>query len=521
MTLKEKLKAIMQDPILWIETFVKIVDKSGRLVPFKLNPQQKYIMRHKGKFNICLKSRQLGITSVALGNALYLTHTRANCTCMIMSYSLDSAHEIFEKLKILYNNLPESVRLKTVNNNRTELKFTNNSRIIVCTCGSKDAARGATLTFVHLSEVAFMNENFEKQLLAIEQALTPNGSMILESTANGLNAFSEMWNKATKGESPLWKPFFFPWTKDKIMFANEYQEYADRYKSIYHNPLSEDELTDKEIGLMHEGASIEQLMWRRLKISNSSEEKFQQEFPSNPTEAFVSTGANVFSAKMIHERLGTLYQTKEIPLPPKLNPILRKYREYLKIWKLPNAVKDRDGNLKRYYIGVDSAEGLGGSNDYSVITVMDKDGFQCAEWRSNRVKPYEFADIVIAVAEWYNNGLLIIERASAGHTVLDKITHNHKYHNVFKYKEYDQRGKTKRKAGWETSAKSKPLMISDFQEWFETNLCIINSKDLLEEMKMYQLKDGSYGASNGHDDTVMAFAMAIQGLKSGQYFFEW
>ena len=270
---KEKLIKIMSDPILWIETFVKIVDKQGRLVPFKLNPQQKYIMRNKGKFNICLKSRQLGITSVSLANALYLTHTKANCTCMIMSYSLDSAHEIFEKLKILYNNLPDSIRQKTVNNNRTELKFVNNSRIIVCTCGSKDAARGSTLTFVHMSEVAFMNENLEKQLLAIEQALTPNGSMILESTANGLNLFSEYWNKATTGEAPLWKPFFFPWTKDKVMFANEYKEYADRYKELY-DPISEDDLTEKEKGLMHDGASIEQIMWRRLKISNSSEEKF-------------------------------------------------------------------------------------------------------------------------------------------------------------------------------------------------------------------------------------------------------
>ena len=406
MALTDKLKAIMQDPILWIETFVKIVDKTGRLVRFKLNPQQKYILRNKGKFNICLKSRQLGITSVALANALYLTHTRANCTCMIMSYSLDSAHEIFEKLKILYNNLPDSVRLKTMNNNRTELKFANNSRIIVCTCGSKDAARGSTLTFVHMSEVAFMNENLEKQLLAIEQALTPNGSMILESTANGLNLFSEYWNKATTGESPLWKPFFFPWTKDEIMFANEYKEYADRYKAIYHNPLSEDELTEKELGLLHDGASMEQLMWRRLKISNSSEEKFSQEFPSNPTEAFVSTGSNVFSAKMIHERLGTLYKTNDKALPKGTDPILRKHKQYLKIWKLP--VKKR-----RYFIGVDTAEGLGGSDDYSVISVIDEDGFQCAEWRSNRIKPYEFTEIVLAMAEWYNNGLLIIERASA------------------------------------------------------------------------------------------------------------
>ena len=49
MTNKEKLKQIVSNPILWIETFVNIVDKKGRIVPFKFNPQQKYIMKHRGK----------------------------------------------------------------------------------------------------------------------------------------------------------------------------------------------------------------------------------------------------------------------------------------------------------------------------------------------------------------------------------------------------------------------------------------------------------------------------------------
>ena len=511
---KEKLIKIMSDPILWIETFVKIVDKQGRLVPFKLNPQQKYIMRNKGKFNICLKSRQLGITSVALANCLYITHTRPNSTCMIMSYSIESADIIFDKLKQLYNDLPDSIRIKSINNNAKKLKLSNGSTIIVCTCGSKDSARGSTLQYAHLSEVGLMGEHLENQLVAIEQALAPTGTMILESTAKGLNKFSEMWNKATTGESPLWKPFFFPWTKDKVMFADEYQEYAGRYKNIYGEPLSEEDLTEKEKGLMHEGASLEQLMWRRLKITQNSEEWFCQEFPSNPTEAFISTGSNVFSAAMIHERLGTLYLTKEMKLPPKSDPILRKHKQYLKLWKLP--VKKH-----KYFIGVDTAEGLGGSNDYSVISVMDEDGYQCAEWRSNKVKPYEFTDVVLAMAHWYQDALLIIERASAGHTVLDKIVHEHRYHNIFKYKEYDQRGRSKRKAGWETSAKSKPMMVGDFVEWFETRQCCINSKDLLEEMKLYQMVNGSYAAASGHDDTVMAFAMAIQGMKSGQYYYPW
>lgn len=507
---KEKLKLIVNNPVLYIETFMRIPNKEGVVVPFKLTPQQKYFIKNMGKYNIVLKSRQIGISSVIMAYVLYLTHTQKNCTCLLMAHSDRTVGEIFKKLKALYDNMYDCVRLQRVTNNRTELSFVNGSQIICCSCGYKDVARGTTLRFAHLSEVALMGDTFEAQLTALKPALAPDSTMVLESTAKGLNHFSEIWNKATSGESPMWKPFFFPWTKDRVMNIQEQKELAELYIATHGKALEEDELTDVEVGLMKDGATIEQIMWRRIKINDMGEQLFAQEYPSNPVEAFVSTGENVFDSGMLLNRLSTLYQTKLLTLPKDIAPILRKYKQYLQVWKLP--VKK-----KRYYIGVDTAEGLGGSSDYSVICVMDAEGFQCAEWRSNKVKPYEFADIVLAMGQWYNDGLLIIERASAGHTVLDKIVHSYKYQNIYKYKEYDQRGKAKRKPGWETSGKSKPIMIADFQEWFETKQCCINSKDLLEEMKLYQAKDGSYNAASGHDDLVIGFALSIQGLKSQQW----
>jgi len=514
MTNTEKLIAICSDPILWIESFVRIINKKQRLVPFKLNPQQKYIMRNKGKTNICLKSRQLGITSIALAYSLYLAHTQSYTTCMIMSYSLDSANSIFEKLKQMYNDLPDAIRMDSIANNRKELKLVNHSRIIVCTCGSKDNARGATIKFAHLSEVAFMGEYLDKQLTAIEQSLTPDGCMILESTANGLNRFSELWNKAVSGDAPLWKPFFFSWVQDKKMFADEYREYKKKYKIINESLLTEDELNETEIALYESGASLDQLMWRRLKISNSSEEVFRQEFPANPIEAFVSSGSNIFSAEVIQTRLNNVFKMEQKELPKKgVNAILKKYRGYLTLWKLPQ-------KKKKYFIGVDVGEGLGSDNDYSVITVLDESGFQCAEWRSNKVKPYEFTEVVYQMALYYNQGLLIIEKASGGHIVIDRINHDHHYINMYKYKSYDQKtGKARRQVGFNTDTKSRPFMISDFQEFFETGKILINSKMLLQEMKLFQLVNDKMQAVSGHDDTVMAMAMAIQGMKSGQYYY--
>ena len=366
-----------------------------------------------------------------------------------------------------------------------------------------------------------MNEYLDKQLVAIEQALVPNGSMILESTANGLNRFSELWNKAISGESPLWKPFFFSWIQDRLMFADEYKEYSKRYKNLYGQPLTVEELNETETALYSKGATLQQLMWRRLKISNSSEEKFCQEFPSTPIEAFISTGSNIFSTEIVYSRLNNIHRIEYKKLPADASPILKKHQQYLSIWKLPT-------RKQRYYIGVDCGEGLGGDYDYSVISIIDKDGFQCAEWRSNKVKPYEFTEVVYALATFYNRGLLVIEKASAGHTIIDRIKNDYHYANIFKYKAYDQKtGKSKRHLGWNTDSKSKPMMISDMQEYFEKGQVLINSKMLLEEMKLFEYtekttgdtKKSSMKAASGHDDTVMAFAMAIQGLKSGQYYF--
>lgn len=364
---------------------MQVVNKNGKLVPFKLNPQQKILLKDMDKYNIILKSRQLGITTLSCAYSIYLASTNNNTTCLLVSYSIDSATAIFEKLKQLYNDLPSALKPELIANNKKELKFVNGSRIICATCGSKDVARGLTIRFAHLSEVGFMKDTIDRQLLAIEQALTPNGRIILESTANGLNYFSELWNKAEHKES-MYKPFFFSWIEDKVMFADEYKMFCEKYENRYGKLPTFDELDETEKVLYEQGASIEQLVWRRLKIANSSETSFTQEFPSNPVEAFVSTGNNIFSAEKIHERLTNIHLTKTINKPDNLPvSIAPWFNRGFSMWDIPK-IKEK------YYIGVDTGEGLG--QDYSAFQVLTEDGRQVAEFKSNKIKPFQYAELV-------------------------------------------------------------------------------------------------------------------------------
>ena len=219
---------------------------------------------------------------------------------MLMSYSLDTVDIVFKKLKAMYDDLDPSVKIKDVANNRKELILENRSRIVCCVCGSKDAARGSTLKYVHLTEVAFMDdEKLKNQLVAIEAALRPDGQIVLESTSSGMNMWYLLWQKAVHHESQ-YIPFFFSWLDDTRQFIQEYEENTEIYRNRHGKYLDMEELDEEEMSLYYRMGgdtnplAMKKLMWRRMKIANIGIEKFRQEYPTTASESFLVSGNNVF-----------------------------------------------------------------------------------------------------------------------------------------------------------------------------------------------------------------------------------
>lgn len=93
------------------------------------------------------------------------------------------------------------------------------------------------------------------------------------------------------------------------------------------------------------------------------------------------------------------------------------------------------------------------------------------------------------------------------------------YPNLYKSKQYDSAGQLRRKPGFETTKKSRPILINDFREAFENGEVCINSKTLLSEMQLFVDKGGrmEHAGTTG-DDAVFAFGMALQGIKSGLWY---
>ena len=200
--------------------------------------------------------------------------------------------------KLFYEKLPMELKPSLKANNAQVLEFDKQdgnglkSNIRCMTAGSSGVGRGSTIHNLHLSEFAFWSGNKLETYAGLIQAVpnTPNTMVVIESTANGFNEFQELWQMAERGENDF-EPVFIPW------FAlSEY-----RIKTM---PLDYD---SNELVLKTKfNVDDEQLAWRRWCIKNNCGgdlNKFRQEYPSTPQEAFVSTGECYFNVEDIVDRM--------------------------------------------------------------------------------------------------------------------------------------------------------------------------------------------------------------------------
>lgn len=509
----EKLIAIINSPVYWIETFCKITDKNGKTVPFKLNDEQKDFVKNKTAQDVILKSRQIGMSTLIDALTLYYVCTIPNIHCMLASYTQDSANAIYDKLKSIYYSLPESIKPKEIQNNRKELALANGSKITVTTIGNRDIARGSTLFFCHLSEFAFVpDERATKQLLSIEQSMMPCiyrgnyccGGVVIESTANGLNHYYQLYNKAENIEN-TYTAHFYSWLTDYKMNKRQQDDYAKKYELQHGAKLTDAELTPIEKTYKDNGATLSMLEWRRMKMSNNGE-SFCQEYPAFPNEAFISTGNTVFDVAAVtldYAEKKQLQALQQVTVPSQIKLYLR---NYLTIWDVPVIGT-------KYYIGVDSAEGMGGENDYTVISVFTEDALQTAQFRSNTTKPFEIAEILDCMGRWYNTANIIVEAMSSGTIILDRLRNMYHYPNLYKYKDKVNGGK--KKLGYPETPKTKAQLINDLIEWYSNKDINIKSLNTLSEMKTYIFDGVSTNAVRGqHDDCVISCALVIQAIKT-------
>ena len=273
----------------FIEKYFSVRNEQGKVVPFILREEQKifldqYVAEYKERGYvrlIVLKARQVGIsTLVAALNLIEALVAKKGVQILIMTHSQETTITLMDRIRMLYELLPEKMRNGYKLNNKKTIAFKNGSEIRGVVSSHKGTSGlGSTVQHFHASEVAFFN-NAREQLNAVKQTIAeqPNTSIILESTAKGFNTFKELWEEANCYGH--FRPVFIPWYR-----VGKYVKATNKGIASYNN--------DAQLEAKMYNLTPEQLEWREQKLSEcGSVEAFNELYPSSQANAFIVKDLN-------------------------------------------------------------------------------------------------------------------------------------------------------------------------------------------------------------------------------------
>ena len=312
------------------EDCLKVLDKSGRIVPFLLNDAQ-HLCHHlveaqRAEYGwvrvLILKGRQMGLSTYISGRFTWKYSTHLGTAICILSHESKATKNLGKMAVRYYEYLPKEIQYQLIKCNFEEIQFGDGSECsyILATAGTANTGRGGTINHFHGSEVAFW-PHAELHVSGVLQSVPtlPGTEIIFESTANGPRGrFYNAWKKASKGIQwpitkaawlaflqdppalfrmvagheaegeggtgmPAFLPVFLPWFLDR-----QYQlPLPDAFRL---SDVREGDMVSETDYKSTYGLTDEQMLWRRAKIEELEDVwKFAQEYPATPMEAFQSS----------------------------------------------------------------------------------------------------------------------------------------------------------------------------------------------------------------------------------------
>lgn len=458
----------------------------------------------RGLREIILKARQFGFSTLIEALFFCVTVNEPNTTTVVMAHDAETTEKLFRMVRLFYEHLPPHKKPRSQYASRREFYWPDiNSSFYIGTAGATDFGRSSTINNLHCSEVAFYPDA-ETLMTGLLNAVPESGNVFLETTANGVgDFFHEEFERADSGESTFTSRFF-AWF--------EHPEYRrDPERAPKAKPGEEEE----EDRLRHAyGLSDEQIAWRRWKLREPGMgPKFRQEYPSNPKEAFLSSGNPYFDRDALDRMLESAPAPIDVEIPERF-PLLRKYRTSLQVFRAPEP-----GRL--YVIGADTAEGITdeGDHDYDSADVLDAETEEQVAHLVGRWDPHEYGLILADLGHWYETALLAVERNNHGHAVLGSLIHSAHYppmsdadpHGLWFHAEFDERKRVKRRRpGWPTTPKTKFFALDTLATAVCDDDVRVNSRRTIGEMMTFvKLPGGKAAGENGrHDDCVISLSIA-------------
>ena len=445
-----------KDPAYFMRKYCHIQHPTRGRILFNLYPFQEKVLHlfRDHQYLITLKSRQLGISTLAAGYSLWLMLFHKDKNVLALATTQATARNLVTKVTFMYDELPKWLKLPAVEKNKLSLRLRNGSKV-QAKSSSPDAARSEAVSLLLMDEAAFI-ENVDETFTAAQQTLATGGQCMALSTPNGIgNWFHQTWEKAEAGENSF-LPIRLPWTV-----------HPERDQS-----------------------------WRDRQNADLGPRMAGQECDCD----FLASGDTVFEP----EDMSFFEETYQ------REPLERRGVDgNLWIWEGVDY-------MKSYMVVADVARG--DATDYSAAHVFDiENAVQVAEYRG-KLSPKDFGNFLVGLASEYNEALLVVENANIGWATIEQLLER-EYRNIYysstsnmeSVETYMHKYERDRLVpGFTMSMKTRPLVIAKMIEYVREKSVTIQSKRLMQEMRVFVWKNGKAQAQDRYnDDLLMACATAL------------
>jgi hypothetical protein len=495
----------------------------GTFAPFTLRQQQKevfqlaeeHLARRRRLFMIFLKARRVGLSTLAtgLGQAHCIAHPGALARCIAQNAEVAAANfamacSFREDCRDLYPGAPKPTKKTLIwpHSDGPDSQFTHH------TAATVHGQRGLTSSFLHLTEAAFYPYSGAFTSLMNTVSKDRNNIVIVETTANGLEgpgeAYYQAWEAAIAGDNEF-LGIFLPWWDDPAYQMPE--EFAlDAPRDEYEKFLMND------VKHWKNGKKVEitksQIAWFRETLSTKCEgiiEKWRQEYPSTPEEAFVATGNPAFTIEEMQFANNAI-----VKIPWQGRCVLttdQKHGQLQKGTDGPLVVYETPQKGHHYFAGVDSARGEESTmapGDYAGIVVWNAETGDLAARYMSRVSPEELAPVAAALGYYFNSAMLNVELNNIGYVTMKALRDTYYYPNQYLWKGRDDRADRSKHGsayGFETSDRYRKMMFSLFRTALHEKRVVPKDKIFVEQMKKAKLEmNWRWTVAVGHDDILMA-----------------
>jgi hypothetical protein len=449
-----------KDPVFFMKQYCYIQHPKRGKIKFNLYPFQEDTLTElrDNRYNVILKSRQLGISTLSAGFALWCMLFKEDFNVLVIATTQEVAKNLVTKVRVMHENLPSWLKGNVEADNKLSLKFKNGSQIKAVSSATT-GARSEALSLLIIDEAAFIR-NIEEIWIASQATLSTGGGAIVLSTPNGVgNWFHQTWADA-EGDINGFHTIKLHWTV-----------HPERNQ-----------------------------IWRDQQTQLLGERGAAQECDCD----FISSGHTVIDGSILME-----YESKCT------DPIEKRgYDGAYWIWEYPNYEKD-------YIVVADVARGDSSDwSAFHVIDVQTVT--QVAEFKGKIPPNDFGNMLVTVATEWNMALLAIENANIGWAAIQPAIDRSYpNLHYTYKEdgytdaevqlkKNYDMQDKSKMVPGVSTTSRTRPLMISSLEMYMRERTPVIRSKRLIQELFVFVWLNGKAQSQTGYnDDLVMSFCIGL------------